>query len=190
MRQVGLKRFCLQFVCFFSNIWFDVKKLQEKIAFTIWDNTFCHHGSKSWGKAWMQHWSRLLNEKVRSAVCTFSLVRIIERKGSGFSRVVSGLVTNSILFCWLFKIEDRCKIVRFQQTHYLCSSGSNARGELRALEGRRVSSKKPFDGPRRRRGSWWEERKRNPDEGSLVCPPGSRQIDDFSRKGKKEEKLS
>ena len=27
---------------------------------------------------------------------------------------------------------------------YLCSSGSNARGELRALEGRRVSSKKPL----------------------------------------------
>ena len=27
---------------------------------------------------------------------------------------VSGL----ILFCWLFKIKDRCKKVRFQQTHY------------------------------------------------------------------------
>ena len=29
----------------------------------------------------------------------------------------AGLVTNSILFCWLFKIRDRCKKVRFQQTH-------------------------------------------------------------------------
>ena len=29
----------------------------------------------------------------------------------------SGLVTISILFCWLFKIEDRCKKVRFQQAH-------------------------------------------------------------------------
>ena len=29
-----------------------------------------------------------------------------------------GLVTNSILFCWLFKFKDsRCKKVRFQQTH-------------------------------------------------------------------------
>ena len=28
-----------------------------------------------------------------------------------------GLVTNSILFYWLFKIKDRCKKVRFQQTH-------------------------------------------------------------------------
>ena len=29
----------------------------------------------------------------------------------------AGLVTNSILFCWLFKIKDRCKKVRFLQTH-------------------------------------------------------------------------
>ena len=29
----------------------------------------------------------------------------------------AGLVTNSILFCWLFKIRDCCKQVRFQQTH-------------------------------------------------------------------------
>ena len=30
---------------------------------------------------------------------------------------IPGLVTNSILFCWLFTIKDRCKKVRFQQTH-------------------------------------------------------------------------
>ena len=29
----------------------------------------------------------------------------------------SGLVTISILFCWVFEIKDRCKKVRFQQTH-------------------------------------------------------------------------
>ena len=29
----------------------------------------------------------------------------------------AGPVTNSILFCWLFKIKDRRKKVRFQQTH-------------------------------------------------------------------------
>ena len=28
-----------------------------------------------------------------------------------------GLVTNAILLCWLFTIKDRCKKVRFQQTH-------------------------------------------------------------------------
>ena len=27
------------------------------------------------------------------------------------------LVTNSILFCWLFTFNDQCKKVRFQQTH-------------------------------------------------------------------------
>ena len=30
---------------------------------------------------------------------------------------VAGLVTNSILFCWLFTIKDRCKKGSFQQTH-------------------------------------------------------------------------
>ena len=29
----------------------------------------------------------------------------------------AGLVTNSILLCWLFTIKDQCKRVRFQQTH-------------------------------------------------------------------------
>ena len=28
-----------------------------------------------------------------------------------------GLLTNSIIFCWLFAIKDRCKIVCFRQTH-------------------------------------------------------------------------
>ena len=31
--------------------------------------------------------------------------------------ITSGLVTNSIRFCWLFTIKDRCKKVLFQQTH-------------------------------------------------------------------------
>ena len=30
---------------------------------------------------------------------------------------MAGLAPNSILFCWLFKFKDRCKKVRFQQTH-------------------------------------------------------------------------
>ena len=80
----------------------------------------------------------------------------------------SGLVTNSILFCWLITIKDRYLKVRFQQTciegfcqlflivsvqgplHvaqkqltislFLFSSGSNAWGELKVLEERLVSS--------------------------------------------------
>ena len=32
-------------------------------------------------------------------------------------RILSGLVTNSILFCWLFKFKDQCKKVRFQRMH-------------------------------------------------------------------------
>ena len=53
---------------------------------------------------------------------------------------------------------------------YLCSSGSNARGEARALEGRRVSS----NSPSRARDGDKEVAGRNgreecfPDEGSLI----------------------
>ena len=36
---------------------------------------------------------------------------------SSTSGLPAGLVTNSILFCCLFKIKERCKIVRFQQKH-------------------------------------------------------------------------
>ena len=49
-------------------------------------------------------------EGLRDAVKSAGQVRAIRDR-------LSGLFTNSILFCWLFKIEDRCKQVRFQQTH-------------------------------------------------------------------------
>ena len=53
----------------------------------------------------------------------------------------AGLVTNSILFCWLFAIEeDWCKKCIFKKSWSLL--------------------KKPVRGPRRRRRSCWEERKR------------------------------
>ena len=38
-------------------------------------------------------------------------------RGLGVSCYIPGLVTNSVLFYWLFKIKDRCKKVCFQQTH-------------------------------------------------------------------------
>ena len=91
-----------------------------------------------------------------------------------------GLVTNSILFCWLFKIKDRCKkCVFYKRTTkvcisccwrcpgtsapsaphltvslYLCSSGSNARDGDEGVAGRNGRDQ-CF-----------------PDEGSLICPPG------------------
>ena len=37
--------------------------------------------------------------------------------GGGRAGIAPGLVTNSILFCSIFKIKDRCKKVRFLQTH-------------------------------------------------------------------------
>ena len=99
----------------------------------------------------------------------------------------SGVVSNSILFCWLFTIKDQCQKVRSQQMYNQglrqpvfhgvlgplrlvwharqcrCFSRvpSNAWGESRALEGRCVSSKSPsrvWD--RDEGGSCWEERKR------------------------------
>ena len=80
------------------------------------------------------------------------------------------LATNSILFCWLSTIKERCKNVRLQQNAqsrfvrvafdsvlgpprlaqhhlteslFLCSSRNNAPCESRALEGCHVSSKSP-----------------------------------------------
>ena len=78
----------------------------------------------------------------------------------GFFWPTPGLVTNSILICWLFTIKDWCEQVHFWQTHiqgsrqmfptvswasaptaahltvslFLSSSGSNSWGESRALE--------------------------------------------------------
>ena len=57
---------------------------------------------------------------------------------------------------------------------YLCSPRSNARGESRALEGRRVSSKSPSRvrvGDKGVAGRNYKEQC-FPDEGSLICPPG------------------
>ena len=55
---------------------------------------------------------------------------------------------------------------------YLYSYGSNVWSELRALEGRRFSSKKPFKGPRRRRGSCWTELRIIvfPHHAPMICP--------------------
>ena len=47
---------------------------------------------------------------------------------------LAGLFTNSIIFCWLFSIKDRCKIVRFQQMHNkgLCQLLLTVSWDLRA----------------------------------------------------------
>ena len=68
----------------------------------------------------------------------------------------------------------------------ICSSGGNTRGESRALEGRRVSSKKPFKGPRQRQGSCWEEQKRTafPRQGGIDLP--FRQSNEFFTKRKQK----
>ena len=57
---------------------------------------------------------------------------------------------------------------------YLYSSGINAWGESRALEGQRVSSKSPSRVRNRDEGVAGRNgrEKRFPDEGSLICPPG------------------
>ena len=93
------------------------------------------------------------------------------RSGSGWvrwrlsGRSPPGLITNSFLFCGLFYSQNcvfnkrtskvcvsccrRCpgtsapSAAHPTVSLYLCSSGSNARGESRAREGRRVSSKSP-----------------------------------------------
>ena len=72
---------------------------------------------------------------------------------------------------------------------YLCSSGSNARGESRAREGRRVSSKSPSrvrDGDEEVAGRNGREYC-SPNEGSLICPPGKSMI--FHKKETEKNEL-
>ena len=130
-------------------------------------------------------------------------------------RHLAGMVTNSILFLWLFTIKERCNIMHFQQTHnqglrqlfltvsldhgaseapltvflYLCRTGSNAQGESRALEGWCASAKSLS-----RVRDWDEEiaarngrEKYHPWRGVIDLP--SRQVKYFFYKKKKQKKI-
>ena len=76
--------------------------------------------------------------------------------------------------CWRCPGTSAPRATHLKVSLYLCSSGSNARGESRAREGRRVSSKSPSrvrdgdEGVAGRNG----QKLCFPDEGSLIYPPG------------------
>ena len=119
-------------------------------------------------KMWAQTWSDL---KIRHHV-----LANFAKAGDD-----TGLVTNTIIFCWLFTIKDQYKKCVFNQRRikvcvscsrlcpgtsapsgahlrvflYLCS---NARGESRGSWRGPCQLKEPFKGPRQ--GSCWEEWKR------------------------------
>ena len=125
-----------------------------------------------------------------------------------------GLVTNSILFCWLFTINDRCKkyvvnkrtmkvnvswfwwcpktlapsAAHLTVSSFLCTSGSNARVKLRALEGCCVSSKSPspkgFERETREFLGGTEEKSVPPMRDHWFA---LQQINDFVQKGKKKK---
>ena len=69
---------------------------------------------------------------------------------------------------------------------YLCSFGSNARGESRALEGHSVSSKSPSKVLGRDKGVAGRNKREKhfPEERSLICPPGKSMIFFQKRKQK------
>ena len=62
--------------------------------------------------------------------------------------------------CWQCPGTSLPRAAHLTVSLYLCSSGSKARGKSSAREGRRVSSKKPFKGPRWKSVICWEEWKR------------------------------
>ena len=127
-------------------------------------NAMRRFSRKKWEKrtfGWFQ-----TNQKLR---CSSAATLLLNYVCCIHNFLQPGLVTNSILFCWLGKIKDRCKKCVFNKgtikvcvsccwwcpgtcpsmTHltmflYLCSSGSNTWGELMVLEGRCVSLKSPF----------------------------------------------
>ena len=74
--------------------------------------------------------------------------------------------------CWRCPDTPATSEAHLMVSLYLCSSGSNARGESRAREGRCVSSKSPskvWDGDE---GVAWRNGREKclPSEGSLICP--------------------
>jgi len=83
-------------------------------------------------------------------------------KGSNFWKCVSNKRTIKVcVSCsWQCPGTSASSAAHLTVSLFLCSSGINAQWKSRALEGRCVSSKKPFKGQRQRQGSCWEERKR------------------------------
>ena len=83
---------------------------------------------------WWLWGTRKRNTRSLTGFCTTG-TRSTEDPGTTEPWSPSGLVTNSILFCWLFKIKDQCKKVRFLQTH---NQGlrSNARDGDEGVTGR------------------------------------------------------
>ena len=103
----------------------------------------------------------------------FGLWRFGSLKESAFSanaqsRFASALFDGVLGAVNLVRLTLRCPSI----------SGSNARGESRALEGRPISLKCPSriqDGNEGVAGRNWRE-KCFPNEGSLICPPGKLKI--------------
>ena len=109
-----------------------------------------------------------------------------------------GLVTNSVLFCWIFTIKDKCRRCIFKQMHKqglrqlfrqcsgtsthsmahlkapykrcpcFCSSGSNAWCKSRAIQGSETETRELLEGT--------TENSVSPNEGSLIGPPGKSMI--------------
>ena len=113
----------------------------------------------------------------------------------------SGQVWSISQFYSVDKVKDQCAKVHFQQTHnqgfrqpilmvslFLCSSDSNAWGELIALEGPHVSLKSPsrvWDGDNVGVAGRYRREKDFPDKGSLICHPGKSMI--FLHKGNRKK---
>ena len=113
----------------------------------------------------------------------FSQLRISVKKCVFYKRTIKVCVS----CCWRCPGTSALSAAHLTVSMCLCSSGSNARGEgpRRAP----CQLKKPFEGPRWRRGSCWEERKRIvfPRWGVIDLP--FRQINEFLKK-EKRKKLS
>ena len=165
---------------------------------------FITHWTKNWVTPWPSPWNERWigtgkSWKKRQDLSVFQIqdlrhrrdmmdadaVKIMNVLGQyekTISELIAGLVTNPMVFCWLFVIKDWCvKKCVFNKrkikvcasccwrcpgtstpsapplrvSFYLCSSGS-VEGLIRAP----CQLKNPFEGPRRWRGSCWEERKR------------------------------
>ena len=110
----------------------------------------------------------------------------------------AGLVTNSIIYFWLFTIKDQCAKSAFLTNAQSRFASVVVEGVLGPPRLARLTWRCPcisvvpeatkrVEGPRRRRGSCWEEQKRKVFPRRGVIHLSSEQIDDFLRKGNRKK---
>ena len=91
--------------------------LQENGIIRWWDSPFRDQADARWAGRSGSREKRGFPPQSPRTISRQNWWEPLHELGLRFRRVQPGLVTNSILFCWLFTIKDLCNKVCFLQTH-------------------------------------------------------------------------